>query len=90
MQKRTTCREPKCRLATIMANIQQRLEEQAAIMEQQTLVIHELQQGQNARINEGNGGPDSGGPGNREPGNEGTEGSDSKEEETEVEMEQPR
>ena len=58
-------------------------------------MIHELQQGQNARINQGNGGsgnggPNNGGPGNREPGNEGTKGSDSEEEEIKVEMEQPR
>ena len=67
-------------ITTILANIQQRLEEQVAMMEQQTVIIHELQQGQNAQINQGNGGP-----GNKKP-----EGEDSEEEELETEVEQPR
>ena len=69
-------------------------------MEQQTVIIHELQQDQNARINQGNRGPGnggpsngglgSGGPGNRGPGSEETGENDSKEEELEVEGEPPR
>ncbi|KAL5548506.1 hypothetical protein UlMin_003737 [Ulmus minor] len=78
-------------ITAILADIQQRLEEQAALMEQQTVIIHELQQDQNARINQGNGGPgnggpgnggpDNGGPGNRGPGSEETGENDSEEEE---------
>ncbi|KAL5548161.1 hypothetical protein UlMin_003392 [Ulmus minor] len=69
-------------------------------MEQQTVIIHELQQSQNAQINHGNGGPGNGGPGNggpgnggpgnRGPGNEEIEGNDSEGEGSEREMEQPR
>jgi len=52
-------------LATILANIQQRLEEHAILMQQQSVVIQTLQQQQM------NGGAGNGGPGNGGVRNEG-------------------